>query len=158
MNCATCSKLIYDYLDREVDEQTRQEMEIHLSGCEACRLELMEIKEGLSIYKNWGLAVQPSAEFKDKVMIQLTNLQPVSVYPFLRAIGFGLISALALLAFFVTPVLYSLATVMFDLFVNILPLPGIYISAFPVVQNASLAVLGVMLLGMTWAMRRAIEH
>lgn len=158
MNCAECSKLIYDYLDNDADDPTRQELESHLSGCEACQSELMEIKEGLRIYANWSLAVQPSDEFKDKVMTRITNLRPVSLYPLLIAVGVGLISVVALLAFFVTPILYLLATVVVDLFVNLLPLPGIYISAFPVVQNISLAALGVMLLGMTWAMRRAIEY
>lgn len=158
MNCATCSELIYDYLDNELDDPTRSELEKHLTMCECCRLELAEIKEGINVYRNWGTDVEPSAEFTAEVMAQLNHFQPVSAYPLLRVVGIGLVSVLAILAFFVVPVLYSLATVVFDLFINILPLPGIYLAAFPAAQTVSLAALAVMLAGMTWAIGRVIEY
>lgn len=157
MNCTTCSEFIYDYLDNDVDKQTQCELEIHLAECEACRLELMEVKEGMNIYHNWVTSVELSTEFTAEVLIQLSDTKTVSAYPIFRIVGVSLISILAMLAFFVAPVLYSLGTVAFDLFVNILPLPGIFLAEFPVAQTTSLAILGTMLAGMTWAMRHAIE-
>lgn len=158
MNCATCSEIIYDYLDNELDDSTRSELERHLTRCEVCRLELAEIKEGINIYRNWGNDVAPSAEFTTEVMTRLNHFQPVSAYPLLRVVGVGLVTVLAILAFFVVPVLYSLATVVFDLFINVLPLPGIYLAAFPTAQTVSLAALAVMLAGMTWTIGRVIEY
>ena len=38
MNCRKIQSIIItDYLDRELDEQTREEIERHMNGCQACR-------------------------------------------------------------------------------------------------------------------------
>lgn len=157
MNCTTCSEFIYDYLDNDVNKQICCELEIHLAECEACRLELMEVKAGMNLYHNWVTSVELSTEFTAEVLIQLADVKTVSAYPLFRIVGIGLISILAMLTFFVMPVLYSLSTVVLDLFVNILPLPGVFLAEFPMMQTTSLAILGTILAGMTWAMRYAIE-
>lgn len=157
MNCTICSEFIYDYLDNDVDKQTRCELEIHFAECEECRVALLEVKEGVNIYRNWGTSVELSTEFTAEVLTELVDLNTNSAYPLFRIVSVGLISILAMIAFFVAPVLYSLATVAFDLFVNILPLPGVFLAEFPVAQTTSLLILGTMLAGMTWAMRYAIE-
>jgi hypothetical protein len=148
-----------DYLDDELADRKRREVTEHLEGCMLCRSEMVEIQEGMRRYHQWGTAVEPSAEFVAGVMEQLANLQPASLmYPLFKAVNIGLLMVLLVGMFLFAPLLYPIITVIFELVANLLPLPGIFLAAFPAAQSVSVALLATILVIMTWAMRRVIEY
>jgi anti-sigma factor RsiW len=159
MNCRECLELMDDYLDNDLEDWKRHEVTGHLAQCLLCQAEMAEIQEGMRLYHQWGTAVEPSAEFVAGVMKQLAGLQPASsIYPLFRAVSIGLLVILLAGILLFAPVLYPIITVIFELAANLLPLPGIFLAAFPVAQSVSMALLATMLVIMTWAMRRVMEY
>ncbi len=55
MKCDEVQSLMIEYLDDNLDEITRQEMENHLSGCESCRKELAEVKTVFDVISRYSM-------------------------------------------------------------------------------------------------------
>ena len=51
MNCTEVSELLTAYLDNEVTQKERQEIESHLAGCPRCRKELEELRSAQKILR-----------------------------------------------------------------------------------------------------------
>lgn len=68
MNCAICLKLIYDYLDNELDDNIRCRFENHLENCNDCCLELTKVKAALSLYQEWGNSNEIRSDFTEVVL------------------------------------------------------------------------------------------
>lgn len=157
MNCETCLNHIYDYVDNELEDSQKRELETHLENCAACRSELTKIDQAMSAYHAWGVNANISSDFVEGVLANLDEAQRTPAFPVMKLVGFGMISSLTLLAVLIGPVLYSLISVWFGLLFDLLRLPGMLLSAFPTTQTVSMAVLGLMMAGMTLAMRHLIK-
>ncbi|PYZ96456.1 hypothetical protein CR205_12095 [Alteribacter lacisalsi] len=67
MNSSQCEKLI-DYFNRQLNEQEQKEFQAHLSSCEECREELMELRELTDDLPFLAYPVEPPEEMKKRVL------------------------------------------------------------------------------------------
>lgn len=159
MDCRECSNLLYDYLDNELDIEEERKMESHLSACVVCQSEWREIQEAMALYRSHITAELPSAGFAERVMVRLADDKLGSaVSAPLAVLGVLLLALFAGGLFFLLPLLYPVFRVLVELTVHLLPVPAIMLTAFPVMQFTSIALLAAALVTVTWATRRAILY
>lgn len=160
MNCDDCKVLLYAYLDNELDDTVRQRVERHLAECQVCRTEWQEIKESLSSYRNFITTVSPSRDFTESVLADLSAQEQRPATVSLLLVGAAFMGMLMFVGvFMLLPLVYPILRVGLDLAINnLLPVPAIMLMAFPAAKTASLILLGLAMLMMTWATRRAILY
>lgn len=160
MNCDDCRELFYEYLDNELDDMVRQRVERHLAECRVCRTEWQEIRESLASYRNFVMTVSPGHDLTEYVLTNLSGWerrQATVSFLFLGAAFMGILMFVGMCI--LLPLVYPILRVGLDLAINnLLPIPAIMLMAFPAAKTASLILLGLALLLMTWATRRAILY
>ncbi len=157
MECKECSKLLYEYIDDELEQEVRHEVETHLSVCSACRATLLEIQEALSLYHNHISAANVSEGFSDRVVASLLDDEDIQGFTTpIVAFGLSLLAVLALTYILLCPLIDPLFRIAFRLTVNLLSLPAMMLSAFPLFLYSGISVLVVAFLILTWATRRAV--
>ncbi len=72
ISCETACGMMFDYIDGELNAVDTHLLEAHLDACEACRHELAERREMLSLVKEARLAVPSS--LRDGVMEKIKNI------------------------------------------------------------------------------------
>jgi len=63
MNCQDIETLLVDYLDNQLSQTQKQDLEEHLSTCESCKVQLEETKALFTAFKNEP-EVEPSPELR----------------------------------------------------------------------------------------------
>jgi anti-sigma factor RsiW len=158
MKCHECGGLFYEYLDNELDDATRQKVEQHLAECQVCQTEWQATKESLALYHSHVTAVGPSYDIAERVVANLPEREYRLFPEAFLFIGAFMVVLFVAGAFTLLPVVYPILRVGVDLAVNLLPIPAIMLMAFPAAKMGSLMLLGLALLIMTWATRRAILY
>lgn len=51
MTCKEACSLLSDYMDGELNADTREDVDAHLKSCEPCAYELVQLQKSLSILK-----------------------------------------------------------------------------------------------------------
>ena len=90
MSCAHDKERIIEYLDGELSESRRKEVEAILASCEECRAFFEEEKRCLQILDAYD-AIEPSSDFADKVLSRIstapvTERRKTRVVPIMRLI------------------------------------------------------------------------
>jgi len=72
MNCQKIKKLINPYIDQVIDQETTQQVEVHLKSCSACRKEHKRLKQMLASLNS--LSPQPvPADFTQSIMAKISK-------------------------------------------------------------------------------------
>lgn len=103
MECAECEELIYDYLDNELDGNTAEKLNAHLSQCFSCNSKFLDIQQALAVYKTGLTTVKVSDEFLQKVM---SEIEEQEVSNFLSYAIVGILGSIALTLAVFTAFLY----------------------------------------------------
>ncbi|GBD99995.1 hypothetical protein BMS3Abin07_02042 [bacterium BMS3Abin07] len=61
MNCPEFKKLIFEYMEKEMDNVTKKEFQLHLSTCKDCERDLMEIAKAVSLFRRLKKIAVPEA-------------------------------------------------------------------------------------------------
>lgn len=72
IDCAKTKKLLNDYLDQLLEEDSAREIEEHLNSCPACHQEYQRMKKLVQALHNFPLLEAP-ADFTEKVMAKITE-------------------------------------------------------------------------------------
>lgn len=156
MQCPDCIDHLYDYLDDELDQETRLVLKEHLRVCPTCQAELRGIQQGLSVYREEIASVEVSLGFAERVMASVARESEFApgTAP-MMAIGL-LIITLAVIYTSFSPLLYPLLRLLYRFAVSLAPLPVMVLSAFPLLLYGGIAVFTVAFLTFTWAARRVV--
>lgn len=85
MNCQDVQNLLPVFLDNELPEDQKQDIQVHLTGCNACRLELQEYKRSWQMLESWT-DVEPEAGYIGRFWAELSGRTP---WPIKVRIWFG---------------------------------------------------------------------
>ena len=109
MNCELCRQSISDYLEGALDDQMRQEMEVHLAQCSSCREELEALESYLKIAGDLS-PIEPPADLYSHIMKGVeaernTPMRSVDLRSVWRnnGIAIGAVAAILLFAWMVIP-------------------------------------------------------
>ena len=83
MNCRSAESLFSSYLEDEISQEERRNVESHLMGCRRCSLAMREVRATMSMLARTPEAeVQPSAHFDEDVYARIRSgegLRPTAV-------------------------------------------------------------------------------
>ena len=72
MNCKKIKKLINPYIDQVLDQETTQQVEVHLKSCSSCRKEHKRLKQMVTSLNS--LSPQPTpADFTQSIMAKISQ-------------------------------------------------------------------------------------
>ncbi len=75
MNCEICAEELTAFLDGELEESRRREMEGHLKGCPACHGELESLRKAALLVESNLEEIEPRPEIWDKVQAGIIAAQ-----------------------------------------------------------------------------------
>lgn len=81
MNCRSVESLFSSYIEDEISQEERRNVEAHLMGCRRCSVALSDVRATMSILEGMPL-VEPSAHFDEDVFAQIRSgegLRPSAV-------------------------------------------------------------------------------
>jgi len=95
LSCAEADLTLDDYLDGELDQATRQELERHLAGCPACYEQERALRALLAQAAALPDELQPERDLWPGIAARLERRRVVPFAPARRRAGFGSLFALA---------------------------------------------------------------
>lgn len=156
MECKECVNLLYQYRDNELDSEKRFTVKAHLAVCHQCQTVWQDIEDSVAIYRTHITSAKVSDGFSKRVMAKLSDDNNRSAFTIPIA-TFGLSLTVFILVYVLfAPLIYPMLRMAFRLAMHLISLPGLMLSAFPLLLFAGLAVLLVALMTITWATRRVI--
>jgi len=75
MNCRQAKRLLPPYLDKELSGRVRDEIDVHLASCPACRAELEALKADMGLLEQFG-APEVSPYLATRVMADIRQKRP----------------------------------------------------------------------------------
>ena len=78
MNCPEVQNLLPIFLDDELPEDQKQDIQVHLTGCNACRLELQEYKRSWQMLETWK-DVEPESGYIGRFWAELSGRTPWNI-------------------------------------------------------------------------------
>jgi anti-sigma factor RsiW len=73
MNCRSVESLFSSYIEDEISQEERRNLESHLMGCRRCSIALREVRATLSILSQGMPVVTPSAHFDEDVYARIRS-------------------------------------------------------------------------------------
>ena len=113
MNCRSAESLFSSYIEDEISQEERRNLEAHFMGCRRCSVSLRELRAAISMVQRETALVEPSAHFDEDVFARIRSgeglrptawetvrelLAPLRFRPAVLA-GFGVSAMAAALAF-----------------------------------------------------------
>ena len=76
MDCKETLKLISIYIDEELDEDARWELELHVDRCQRCQRELESLRRTIELTRSLE-EVSPPANLASRIQKRVKNIRPV---------------------------------------------------------------------------------
>jgi anti-sigma factor RsiW len=159
MECKKCQTLLSDYYDEELNSELKNLMDEHFKTCSDCNRELSTLVSSLDFLKMNMPVLTVDRHFSKQVMDRIVSAETTAAFTKpIAGIGLFLVIFILGMLALIAPTIMNLLLVSAKLLLGLLSTAKLILGFFPVIQISCSVLLGVLLLLVTFSIRRMLLH